>query len=118
MVLDTSETPAAEAAIASRLNLSVRRRKPGTPGGFPDTLQTDFLPTNSPYPELEDYPEAKLFLFHGGKRREYINNIQLIPLEEALPWIEEMNKVERNDGALGAPGREKDNKRTRNAGDE
>ena len=50
---------AAEAAIASRLNLSVHRRKPGTPGGFPDTLQTDFLPTNSQYPEPEDYPEAK-----------------------------------------------------------
>ena len=50
---------AAEAAIASRLNLSVRRRKPGTPGGFPDTLQTDFLPTNSLYPEPEDHPEAK-----------------------------------------------------------
>ncbi len=50
---------AAEAAIASRLNLSVRHRKPGTPGGFPDTLQTDFLPTNSLYPEPEDCPEAK-----------------------------------------------------------
>ncbi len=50
---------AAEAAIASLLNLSVRHRKPGTPGGFPDTLQTDFLPTNSLYPEPEDYPEAK-----------------------------------------------------------
>ncbi len=50
---------AAEATIASHLNLSVRHRKPGTPGGFPDTLQTDFLPTNSLYPELEDYPEAK-----------------------------------------------------------
>ena len=50
---------AAEAAIASLLNLSVRHRKPGTTGGFPDTLQTDFLPTNSLYPEPEDHPEAK-----------------------------------------------------------
>ena len=50
---------ASEAAIASRLNLSVRHRKPGTPSGFPDTLQPDFLPTNSLYPEPEDYPEAK-----------------------------------------------------------
>lgn len=50
---------AAEAAIASRLNLAVRHRKPGTLGGFPDTLQTDFLPTNSLYPAPEDRPEAK-----------------------------------------------------------
>jgi len=49
----------AEAAIASLLNLSVRHRKPGTTGGFPDTLQTDFLPTNSLYPKPEDHPEAK-----------------------------------------------------------
>jgi 1-acyl-sn-glycerol-3-phosphate acyltransferase len=50
---------AAEAAIASLLNLSVRHRKPGTTGGFPDTLQTDFLPTNNLYPKPEDHPEAK-----------------------------------------------------------
>ncbi len=50
---------AAEAVIASLLNLSVRSRKPGTPGDFPDTQQTDFLPTNSPYPAPEDYPEEK-----------------------------------------------------------
>ena len=50
---------AAEAAIAGLLNLSVRRRKPGIPGDFPDTLQTDFLPTNSPYPAPEDFPEVK-----------------------------------------------------------
>ena len=37
-----------------------------------------------------DYPEAKLFLFYGGKRREYIGNIQLIPLEEALPSLPEI----------------------------
>jgi 1-acyl-sn-glycerol-3-phosphate acyltransferase len=49
---------AAEAAIAGRLNLSVRHRKPGTTGGFPDTPQTDFLPTNSRYPAPEDHPEA------------------------------------------------------------
>ena len=35
----------------------------------------------------EDYPEAKLFLFYGGTRREFIGNIQLIPLEEALPSL-------------------------------
>ena len=50
---------AAEAAIAGCLNLSVRHRAPGTRGGFPDTLQTDFLPTNSLYPAPEDYREAK-----------------------------------------------------------
>ena len=50
---------AAEAIIASLLNLSVRSRKPGTPGDFPDTQQTDFLPTNNPYPAPEDYPEEK-----------------------------------------------------------
>ncbi len=38
----------------------------------------------------EDYPEAKLFLFYGGKRREYKDNIQIIPLEEALPLLPEL----------------------------
>jgi predicted AAA+ superfamily ATPase len=38
----------------------------------------------------EDYPEAKLFLFYGGKKREYIGNIQLIPLEEALLSLPEL----------------------------
>lgn len=50
---------AAEAVIASLLNLSVHRRKPGTPGDFPDTQLTDFLPTNSPYPAPEHHPEVK-----------------------------------------------------------
>lgn len=50
---------AAEAVIASLLNLSVHRRKPGTPGDFQDTQQTDFLPTNSPYPAPEHHPEVK-----------------------------------------------------------
>ena len=31
-----------------------------------------------------DYPEAKLFLFYGGTRREYIDSIELIPIEEGL----------------------------------
>lgn len=38
----------------------------------------------------EDYPEAKLFLFYGGKRKEFIGKIQLIPLEEALPNLLEI----------------------------
>ncbi|MBP7074497.1 MAG: ATP-binding protein [Rhabdochlamydiaceae bacterium] len=38
----------------------------------------------------EDYPEAKLFLFHGGTRREYIENIQLIPISEALLSLPEL----------------------------
>ncbi len=38
----------------------------------------------------EDYPEAKLFLFHGGTRREYIENIQLIPIREALLSLPEL----------------------------
>jgi len=50
---------AAETAIAGCLSLPVLRRKPGTPGGFPDTLPTDFPPTNSRYPALQDYPGAK-----------------------------------------------------------
>lgn len=32
----------------------------------------------------EDYPEAKLFLFYGGKRREFIDQIELIPIDQAL----------------------------------
>lgn len=35
----------------------------------------------------EDYPEAKLFFFYGGKKREFVGNIQIIPLEEALPSL-------------------------------
>ena len=31
-----------------------------------------------------DYPEAKLFFFYGGKDRRYIDNISIIPIEEAL----------------------------------
>jgi uncharacterized protein len=32
----------------------------------------------------EDYPEARRFIFYGGKKREYIDNIQIIPMNEAL----------------------------------
>jgi predicted AAA+ superfamily ATPase len=35
----------------------------------------------------EDYPEAKLFLFYGGQRKEYIDHIQAIPIEQALPSL-------------------------------
>jgi len=35
----------------------------------------------------EDYPEAKLFLFYGGKRKEFVGKIELIPLEQALPSL-------------------------------
>lgn len=45
---------AAEAAIASQLGLAVRHRKPESGGGFPNTLQSAFLPTSSPYPAPED----------------------------------------------------------------
>lgn len=34
-----------------------------------------------------DYPEAKLFLLYGGKRREYFGHIQVIPIEEALKTL-------------------------------
>lgn len=32
----------------------------------------------------EDYPEASLFLFSGTSRREYIDNIRVVPISEAL----------------------------------
>lgn len=32
----------------------------------------------------EDYPEAKLYLLYGGERRLYINNVEIIPFQEAL----------------------------------
>jgi predicted AAA+ superfamily ATPase len=35
----------------------------------------------------EDYPEATLFIFYGGRQREYRDNIQIIPMEEALRSI-------------------------------
>lgn len=59
---------AAEAVIASLLNLSVHRRKPGTPGDFPDTQLTDFLPTNSPYPAPEHHPEVKDPALTSGRK--------------------------------------------------
>lgn len=33
---------------------------------------------------FEDYPEAKLYLFYGGKERQYIDGIEIIPVETAL----------------------------------
>jgi predicted AAA+ superfamily ATPase len=38
----------------------------------------------------EDYPEAKRFIFYGGKKKEYIDNIQIIPLDEALLTLPEL----------------------------
>ncbi len=38
----------------------------------------------------EDYPEAKRFFFYGGKKKEYIDNIQVIPLNEALLTLPEL----------------------------
>ena len=32
----------------------------------------------------EDYPEAKLFCFYGGKQKEYFGKVQVMPLIEAL----------------------------------
>ena len=32
----------------------------------------------------EDYPQARLFMFYGGDKKQYINGIQLLPLEEAV----------------------------------
>lgn len=34
-----------------------------------------------------DYPEAKLFYFYGGERKEQRNSIQLIPTEQALTTL-------------------------------
>jgi 1-acyl-sn-glycerol-3-phosphate acyltransferase len=48
---------AAETAIASRLNLAVRHRKPGKRDDFPDTQQSGSPPTGSPYPAPEDSRE-------------------------------------------------------------
>lgn len=38
----------------------------------------------------EDYPESKLFLFYGGKQRQYIDGIEVIPLLEALKGLPEL----------------------------
>lgn len=38
----------------------------------------------------EDYPEAKRLIFYGGKRREYIDNIEIIPLADALPMLPQL----------------------------
>lgn len=34
-----------------------------------------------------DYPEARLFLFYGGREREYHEGIEVIPVEKALPGL-------------------------------
>jgi predicted AAA+ superfamily ATPase len=31
-----------------------------------------------------DYPESKLFLFYGGTRKEYVDSIELIPMEDGF----------------------------------
>ena len=33
----------------------------------------------------KDYPESNLYMFYGGKKRKFIDDINLIPTEEALP---------------------------------
>lgn len=38
----------------------------------------------------EDYPEAQLFLFYSGSRREYIDDIRIIPVTEALGHLSEL----------------------------
>lgn len=38
----------------------------------------------------KDYPEAKCFVFYGGKRKEYIEGIQYIPVDEALVSLPEI----------------------------
>jgi len=38
----------------------------------------------------EDYPEAKRLFLYGGKKKEYIENIQVIPLSEALQTLPEL----------------------------
>lgn len=38
----------------------------------------------------QDYPGAKLFFFYGGKNREFVGNIQIIPLQEALALLPEL----------------------------
>jgi uncharacterized protein len=39
---------------------------------------------------LADYPAAKGLVFYGGERRRYIDNLELIPLAEALPSLPEI----------------------------
>lgn len=41
----------------------------------------------------EDYPESKLYLFYGGKQRQYIEGIEIIPLIEALKDLPTLLKV-------------------------
>ncbi len=36
---------------------------------------------------LEDYPMARAYVFYGGRERRYLKNIELIPLEQALPAL-------------------------------
>lgn len=37
-----------------------------------------------------DYPQAKLYIFYGGKQRRYIDEIEAIPFEEALKTLPQL----------------------------
>jgi predicted AAA+ superfamily ATPase len=47
-----------------------------------------------------DYPEARLFLFYGGQYKEYIDDIRIIPVEEALKNLPDIlaNRGTNGDG--------------------
>ncbi|WP_199221431.1 hypothetical protein [Desulfonatronum sp. SC1] len=39
---------------------------------------------------LHDYPMARAFVFYGGRERRYLDNMEVIPLEQALPSLPEV----------------------------
>lgn len=38
----------------------------------------------------KDYPQAALYMFYGGERKLFINNIKLIPLEKAITALPDL----------------------------
>jgi len=39
-----------------------------------------------------DYPEAKLFLLYGGDRRMYVEDVTVLPIQEACLTMDEWMK--------------------------
>ncbi len=52
---------------------------------------------------LGDYPMARAYLFYGGRERRYLKNIELIPLDQALPALPVLLGAETANLLLVAP---------------
>ena len=47
----------------------------------------------------KDYPSSKLYIFYGGKTRQYFGKIEAIPMEEGLKTLHYLLKKEHKKGS-------------------